>query len=50
MDLGRTPMTGKKLPSSQEVMSISFENTKARSTELHVRWGTTDEFVPVTAK
>lgn len=50
MDLGRTPMTGKTLPASQEVMSISFENTRGRSTELHVRWGTTDEFVPVTAK
>ena len=27
-DLGRTPMTGKTLPASQENMSISFENTK----------------------
>ncbi len=49
-DLGRTPMTGKTLPSSQENMSISFENTKGASTELHVKWDTTDEYVPVTAK
>ena len=50
MDLGRTPMTHKTLPAPQEVMSISFENTKGASTELHVKWDTTDEYVPVTAK
>ena len=49
-DLGRTPMTGKTLPSSQENMSISFENTKGSSTELHVKWGTTDQFVTVKAQ
>jgi hypothetical protein len=49
-DLGRTPMTGKTLPSSQENMSISFENTKGATTELHVKWDTTDQYVPITAK
>jgi hypothetical protein len=49
-DLGRTPMTGKMLPASQENMSISFENTHGANTELHVRWATTDEFVPVHAE
>ncbi len=49
-DLGRTPMQGKTLPASQEVMSISFENTHGNSTELHVRWETTDEFIQVTAQ
>jgi hypothetical protein len=48
-DLGRTPMTGKTGP-SQEDMSISFENTKAASTELHVKWGTTDQYVTVKAQ
>ena len=50
MDLGRTPMTGKTLASPQEVMSISFENTKGGTTELHIKWENTDQFVPVTAK
>jgi Protein of unknown function (DUF2911) len=49
-DLGRTPMTGKTLPASQENMSISFENTKGASTELHVKWGTTDQYVTVKAQ
>jgi hypothetical protein len=49
-DLGRTPMTGKTLPSSQENMSISFENTTGASTELHVKWDTIDQYVSVTAK
>jgi hypothetical protein len=48
-DLGRTPMTGKTLPASQENMSISFEDTKGGSTELHVKWGTTDQYVTVKA-
>ena len=48
-DLGRTPMTGKTLPASQENMSISFENTKGGSTELHVKWGTMDQYVTVKA-
>ncbi|MEO6910941.1 MAG: DUF2911 domain-containing protein [Edaphobacter sp.] len=49
-DLGRTPMTSKPASASQEDMSISFENTKGNSTELHVKWGKTDEFVKVTAE
>jgi hypothetical protein len=49
-DLGRTPMTSKALPASQEDMSISFENTKGGSTELHVKWGTTDQYVTVRAQ
>jgi len=49
MDLGRTPMHFDKLPAPQEVMSISFEKTVANSTELHVRWETTDEWVKVEA-
>ncbi|WP_213803872.1 DUF2911 domain-containing protein [Granulicella sp. dw_53] len=50
MDLGRTPLTGKALSASQEVMSISFENTKGKTTELHIKWENTDEYVTVTAK
>jgi hypothetical protein len=38
------------LPSPQEKMSISFENTHGNSTELHVRWDTTDASVPVVAQ
>jgi hypothetical protein len=49
-DLGRTPMTGKTLSAPQENMSISFENTKGSSTELHVKWGTTDQYVTVKAQ
>lgn len=49
-DLGRTAMTGNPLASPQEVMSISFENTKGKTTELHVKWEKTDEYVTVTAE
>jgi hypothetical protein len=49
-DLGRTPMTGKSLPAPQEDMTISFEHTHGAQTELHVKWETTDEYVPVQAK
>ena len=49
-DLGRTPMTSATLPAPQENMSISFENTKGNTTELHVKWETTDEYVTVTAE
>jgi hypothetical protein len=48
MDLGRVPMKSKTLAAPQEVMSISFDKTKKDSTELHVRWETTDEYVKVT--
>jgi len=49
-DLGRTPMTSKPVGSPQENMSISFENTKGNSTELHVKWGTTDQYVTIKAQ
>ena len=49
-DLGRTPMTSKPLSASQEKMSITFENTNGNSTELHVKWGTTDQYVTVKAQ
>jgi hypothetical protein len=49
-DLGRTPMTSKPMSSPQENMSISFENTKGNSTELHIKWGTTDQYVTVKAQ
>jgi Protein of unknown function (DUF2911) len=48
MDLGRVPMKSKAMSSPQEVMSLSFENTTATSTELHIRWETTDEYVTIT--
>ena len=38
----------KSLTAPQEGMSISFENTTPNSTEMHVRWETTDVYVPVT--
>jgi hypothetical protein len=49
-DLGRTPMTGSTLPQPQEAMSISFEHTSGNTTQLHVKWDTTDEYVTVTAQ
>ncbi|MBB5341291.1 DUF2911 domain-containing protein [Tunturiibacter gelidoferens] len=49
-DLGRTPMTSQTLPASQENMSISFEHTNGATTELHVKWATTDEYVTVKAQ
>jgi hypothetical protein len=48
-DLGRTPMQHATLSSPQEDMSISFEHTSGNSTELHVRWETTDEWVKIQA-
>jgi hypothetical protein len=46
-DFGRTPMMKKSIGSSQEVMSISFEKTSGNKTEMHVKWETTDVWVPV---
>jgi hypothetical protein len=46
-DLGRTPMKNQTLPGSQEVMTISFDDIKRDSAELHLRWGTVDESVKV---
>lgn len=48
MDLGRVEMHSHTLETSQEVMSISFEDAKKDSAQLHVRWETTDESVKVT--
>ena len=47
MDLGRTPMMKKSLSAPQEAMSFNFENTTKDSTEMHVRWETTDVYVKV---
>jgi hypothetical protein len=47
-DLGRIPMKAKPMTAPQEVMSLSFENTTANSTELHIRWETTDRYVTIT--
>lgn len=47
MDLGRSPMTYAKLPKAQEVMSIGFEKTTGASTELHIKWETTDVSVKI---
>ena len=49
-DLGRTPMTGNALAAPQEMMSLSFENTHGTTTQLHMKWETTDEFVTITAE
>jgi len=49
MDLGRIPMQAKPMAAPQEGMSLSFENTTAKSTELHMRWETTDRYVVITA-
>jgi len=49
-DLGRTEMHVGTLPAPQESMTISFEHTKANSTELHVKWETTDVWVKIEAK
>jgi hypothetical protein len=49
MDLGRVPMKAKPMAAPQEVMSLSFENTRPGSTELHIRWETTDRYVIVAA-
>lgn len=46
-DLGRTPMQGGTLSSPQEVMSVSFDKTSGNTTQLHVRWEKTDEWVEV---
>ena len=46
-DLGRTPMQKKTMTSPQEVMSISFEKTEGKKTEMHIKWDTVDAWVPV---
>jgi hypothetical protein len=49
-DLARIPMKSAKLPSPQEQMSITFENTSGNSTEMHVKWENSDESVTITAQ
>ncbi len=49
-DLARVDMHKKTLPQPQENMSISFEDTQGNKTQLHVRWDTTDVWVPVVAQ
>lgn len=49
-DLARLDMQKNTLPQSQEKMSISFEKTRGNRTQLHVRWDTTDVWVPVVAQ
>jgi hypothetical protein len=49
MDLGRTPLHYEKLPAPQESMTISFDKTTQDSTELHIKWETTDEAVKIEA-
>ncbi len=49
-DLARVDMKKSTLPSPQENMSISFEDTQGNRTQLHVRWDTTDVWVPVVAQ
>ncbi len=48
MDLGRIPMQAKPMSAPQEAMTLSFENTTPTSTELHMRWETTDRYVTIT--
>jgi len=47
-DLGRVPMKEKTIATPQEIMSISFEDTKPTQTELHIRWEKSDESVRIT--
>ncbi len=49
-DLGRTPMQAATLSSPQEKMSITFENTHGNTTQMHVKWETTDRYVTITAQ
>jgi len=50
-DLGRVPMEAAPTPSSpQQQMSLTFEKTTPRMTQLHVRWDTTDRYIPVMLK
>ena len=46
-DLGRVEMKEKTIP-AQELMSISFDDIKQDSAELHIRWATSDESVKIT--
>ena len=48
-DLGRTPMMKEKLSTPMEDMTIAFEKTMGNKTQLHIKWDTTDVYVPVVA-
>lgn len=49
-DLGRVSMTAGTAPSSPvEKFEIKFEDTHGKQTQLHLLWGDTDVYVPVTA-
>ena len=47
-DLGRVEMKSHDLDSPQEVMSISFDDIKRDSAELHIRWEKADESIKIT--
>jgi len=49
-DLARIPMKSSKLAAPQEKMSITFENTHGKATELHIKWENTDVSVPIVAQ
>ena len=46
-DLGRIEMKAHTLPSSQEVMSISFNDIEKNSAEMHIRWDKADQSVEI---
>jgi hypothetical protein len=49
-DLGRVDMLEGTIPSAPvEKFQINFEHTQGNKTELHLHWGTTNVFVPITA-
>jgi len=49
-DLGRVKMLEGVIPSSPvETFKIAFDHTAGNKTELHLLWGTTNVFVPITA-
>jgi hypothetical protein len=47
-DLGKVPMIKKSLAVPKERMSINFEKSAANNLEMHVKWETTDVYVPIT--
>lgn len=49
-DLGRVDMMEGTIPSAPvEKFLIDFDHTHGNKTELHLHWGTTNVFVPITA-
>ncbi len=48
-DLGKVPMTKATLPAPQDQMSLTFEKTAGKKTQLHIKWETTDVWVPIAA-